>query len=251
MFMPGHDAKLKGRLLQQARQGSTDALRELQRRHWDKFLLSGTSSVPATWASGDPPNDSAPAGADGSVRRDLKSIITNYELSSYRESLLEQIFCADLLQGCWMGGFPPVEIDRPLVDFQGYDLVLTCQGITRHVQLKATKGRVSVHRALGSKASACVINLLPFVAGNPRRVNFTYLFWGAAPGEPLDLRDLKAARKTINVRGRDGIFAKPERTHHVEVPSSYFETLTGVDALASRLFGVPPEASNPTMTEKD
>jgi hypothetical protein len=209
-------------------------------------LPNRASSVPVPRATADRQADSIPTSGHGSTDRDLESFITSYELSSYRENLLEQIFCSELLQGCWTGGFPPVEIDRPFVDFQGYDLLVTCQGITRHIQLKATKGRVSVHRALGSKASACVINLLPFVAGTPRRVHFSYLFWGAAPGEPLDLRGLKAARKTINVRGRDGIFAKPERTHHVEVPPSYFEALSGVEALASRLFGVPAEVSQPT-----
>lgn len=244
MFVPGHDAKLKSRLLQQVRYGSADALAELERRGWDKFLPDTTSSVPAPSATPHHQDGSVQATGDGSADRDLQSFITSYELSSYRENLLEQIFCAELLQGCWTGGFPPLEIDRPFVDFQGYDLVVTCQGVTRHIQLKATKGRVSVHRALGSKPSACVINLLPFVAGTPRRVHFTYLFWGAAPGEPIDLRGLRAAKKTTNVRGRDGIFAKPERTHHVDVPSSYFEALGGVEALAMRHFGVPAEDSH-------
>lgn len=92
--------------------------------------------------------------------RSLWDLVRSFELSSYRENLFEQIFCSEFLQGCWLAGLPPIEIDRPFVDFQGYDLVATCAGITRHIQLKASRGgQIAVHRNLGLKPSACVVNL--------------------------------------------------------------------------------------------
>jgi hypothetical protein len=54
--------------------------------------------------------------------------------STYRESLLEAIFVADLVQACAMASRPWVELARGFVDFQGYDLVATCGDITRHIQ---------------------------------------------------------------------------------------------------------------------
>src|SRR4051794_783581 len=66
----------------------------------------------------------------------LAELVQSFKLSSYRANLFEQIFCAELLQGCWLAGLPPVEIDRPFVDFQGYDLVATCRQVTRHIQLR-------------------------------------------------------------------------------------------------------------------
>src|SRR5438874_13241347 len=69
------------------------------------------------------------------VSRSLEDLVRSYELSSYRESLFAQLFVAELLQGCWIAGLKPVEIDRPAVDFQGYDLVATCAGVVRHTLL--------------------------------------------------------------------------------------------------------------------
>src|SRR5213080_4688345 len=116
------------------------------------------------------------------VSGSLEDLVRSYQLSSYRESLLAQLFVAELLQGCWIAGLEPVEIDRPAVDFQGYDLVASCAGVVRHIQLKAKKGRVSVHRALSQKPSACVINLEPAVTESPPRIRFTYRFFGSPAG---------------------------------------------------------------------
>ncbi len=170
------------------------------------------------------------------TERSLEDLIRSFELSSYRENLLEQIFCAELLQGWWQAGLPPVELDRPFVDFQGYDLVATCGSITRHMQLKATRGLVTAHRALASKPSACVINLVPRVEGTPKRILFSYRFYGQTPGTPLDLTGFKAARKTVNVRQAGGEFAKPERLNHVVIPNSRFVSLESAVDLSRRLF---------------
>jgi hypothetical protein len=170
--------------------------------------------------------------------RDLGDLLTSFEQSTYRENVLEQLFCGELLQAAWVLGYPPLEIDRPFVDFQGYDLVASCAAITRHVQLKATRGQVIVHQALAEKPSGCVINLRPSVEGAPPRIGFTFDFFGEAPGEQLDISGLKRAKKSINTRQSDGTFAKGERLHHVAVPRSAFHGHgLSTDDLLLQLFG--------------
>jgi hypothetical protein len=155
-----------------------------------------------------------------------------------------------LLQGCWLADLAPVEIDRPFVDFQGYDLVATCAQITRHIQLKGTRGRISVHRALAEKPSACVVNLE--VSGTDPRISFQYRYFGGLPGVAMNIEGFSAARKSINTRSADGDFRKAEREHHVMVPSNRFsKPLTIVD-LARALFGsgktTPPVSGPPALT---
>src|SRR4051794_37851447 len=102
----------------------------------------------------------------GSKASTLASLLSSFELSSYRESLLEQLFVADLVQGCWAAGLPPVELSHALVDFRGYDLVATCGSMTRHIQLKAVAGKAArwdLHRSLAEKPSGCCVLLRPKV----------------------------------------------------------------------------------------
>jgi hypothetical protein len=40
----------------------------------------------------------------------LAELVRRFVLSSYRENLFEQIFCAELLQGCWLAGLQLVEM---------------------------------------------------------------------------------------------------------------------------------------------
>lgn len=93
----------------------------------------------------------------------LAALARSHEESTYRESLLESIFVAELVQSCAMTGRPWVEIARGFVDFQGYDLVATCGRITRHIQLKSSKPGVDLHRALADKPSGCCIITAPYV----------------------------------------------------------------------------------------
>jgi hypothetical protein len=176
--------------------------------------------------------------------RDLGELLTSFEQSTYRENVLEQLFCGEVLQAAWALGYPPLEIDRPFVDFQGYDLVVSCAAVTRHVQLKATRGQVVVHQMLAEKPSGCVINLRPTVAGAPARIGFAFDFFGEAPGEQLDISGLKRAKKSINTRQPDGTFAKDERIHHVAVPRSAFNGRgLSTDGLLLQLFGELSELS--------
>ncbi len=169
--------------------------------------------------------------------RHLQELIAGFELSTYRENAFEQLFCSELLQAAWMQGLDPLEIDRPFVDFAGYDLVITCGDVSRHTQLKATAGQMKIHRALADKPSGCVVNLRPAVDGDPPRIRFRYDLFAGAPGLPLDLAGLPAARKAHNTRQLDGSFAKSERLRHVVVPRSRFSKNLDVDELLRGLFG--------------
>ncbi|HEV3164123.1 MAG TPA: hypothetical protein VGZ22_08830 [Isosphaeraceae bacterium] len=175
------------------------------------------------------------------MSRSLVALIQSFEMSTYRENLFEQIFCSELLQGAWVAGLAPVEIDRPFVDFQGYDLVATCGAVTRHIQLKASRGgQLTVHRALALKPSACVVNIVARIVGDPERIAFTYRFFGSQPGQPLNLSGLKPAKKVVNTRQPDGEFAKSDRPNHLRVPHGRFSEPTDIVGLASVLFGTAP-----------
>jgi len=169
--------------------------------------------------------------------RPLTELHTTWQLSSYRESVLEQVFCAELLQAAWICGYDPVEISRPFVDFQGYDLELTAGRLARHVQLKATKGRIVIHEALASKPAACLINLRP--AAVEDRTVLTYDFFGSPPGTPLDLTGLKQAKKSTNSLQPDGSWSKNERQHHRVVPITKCERNLNIAQLLALLFGTP------------
>jgi hypothetical protein len=172
----------------------------------------------------------------------LAELERSFTLSSYRENLLEQIFCAELLQGCWLADLPPVEISRPFVDFQGYDLVATCGPVTRHIQLKATRGRIAVHEAMAKKLSACVINLVVVGSTDPR-IHLRYQYYGGAPGEPMSIEGFARARKAVNTRDEAGAFRKAEREHHVVIPGGRFKGPMDIVELAHALFGYQQPAA--------
>lgn len=169
--------------------------------------------------------------------RPLTDLHKSWQLSSYRESVLEQLFCAELLQAAWVGGYDPVEISRPFVDFQGYDLELTVGRVSRHVQLKATSRQIALHEALEAKPAACMINLRPAAVDD--RTVFTYDFFGSPPGQPLDLTGLKPAKKSTNSLQADGSWSKNERLHHRIVPITKCDRGLTIEQLLTLLFGAP------------
>lgn len=173
---------------------------------------------------------------DDGLRR-LHALAKSHEESTYRESLLEAVFIAELVQSCAMAGRPWVEIARAFVDFQGYDLVATCGSVTRHIQLKSSRPGVDLHRALTEKPSACCVITVPYVDSDRRRIGLDYLWFGGGPGTqlafPPDARPAKTARNVF----RDGEWMKVERKNHLRVGARHFEFLPSVDEVATRLFG--------------
>jgi hypothetical protein len=183
-------------------------------------------------------------GSPGAVAQ-LQQLVKTAELSSYRENLLEQLLSVELIQACWLRDLPPLELAHAFVDFSGYDLVASCGGVTRHIQLKATAGKIILHRALALKPSGCCVLLKPMATSQdetPPRITMTYRFLGGLPNEPLVIDAAwRPARGTRYARTSEGEFARPERTNHVEVPRSAFGRALDVDGLVTALFGDAPK----------
>lgn len=173
----------------------------------------------------------------------LHALLTNPDFSSYRESLLEQIFVADIVQAAWRAGLPPVELSHAFVDFRGYDIVATCGPITRHIQLKALAGRAKswpIHRDLASKPSGCCVLLLPSVVDDGARIHQRYRFFGADAGLAVALHGRPPARGRL-VRDAQGAAVHAEKPNHVSVRIGEFTRPAGADALVRQLF-IPSEA---------
>ena len=175
-------------------------------------------------------------------------LLSDPTLSSQRERFFEYLFLARLLAHSWFDRRQPVEVLRADVDGAGYDLVLECGGVLRHVQLKGSYGgaktaRQIVHRDLEKKPSACVVWMRvasPEVRtdreddGEGMNLRITYRYFGQEPGQPLrDLSDYPVARHT---RG-DRTGAKKPRRHHRVIPKRDFIEIGSIRQLALLLFG--------------
>ena len=160
------------------------------------------------------------------------------ERSSYREVLIEHLFIGDLLRALWPRR---AEVLKPQVDDGGYDLVVEVEGITRHIQLKASKRKAKtavqkIHRRLEKKPSGCVI----WIRFDERDFDLgPFLWFGGSPGEPLpSLSELKTVRHT---RG-NAAGVKRERPAHRIVPKGRFTPLDGITEVVEHLFGSPRSA---------
>jgi ADP-ribosyl-[dinitrogen reductase] hydrolase len=167
-------------------------------------------------------------------------------LSSLREKMLEHVFLADLSRALWRQGRRDFEILRAEVDRGGYDVVVECGGVTRHIQLKSThrngKAReVPIQLALGSKPSGCVVWLMY----DPMTMELGPFYWfGGAPGELLPDLGGKVVRHTKG--NKDGV--KAERRGLRMLPRNRFVRLETVDELALILFRT---AAAPSTREAD
>src|SRR5438105_4576529 len=82
--------------------------------------------------------------------------------SSLREKLIEHLFIGDLMRCLWRRGCREVEILRAEVDYSGYDVVVECSGVLRHIQLKssyrgAKTDNVNISVSLTRKPCGCVV----------------------------------------------------------------------------------------------
>lgn len=158
--------------------------------------------------------------------------------STLRERIIEHIFLGNLLKILWKRGITNVEVLRPEFDSQGYDLVLTCGSVTRHIQLKTKTGKgnkVSVSRALANKASGCVIWIV--VDGQTLELG-PFLWYGGDVGKPLpDISNCPVTRRTTpNASGK-----KPVRENHRDLRKSSFRTLSDMEELVALLLGQESE----------
>jgi hypothetical protein len=156
--------------------------------------------------------------------------------SSYREALLEHLFAGEVMKHLWLRGVHRIEVLKPQVDDGGYDLVLEANGITRHIQLKASHegsstAQVNVGLGLGEKPSGCVVWIV-FAADTLALGPFYWL--GGQPGERLpSINALKVARHTK----ADSKGVKGERVRVRVVRRSLFERVETVAGIVEKLFG--------------
>ncbi|GEJ56601.1 hypothetical protein [Anaeromyxobacter diazotrophicus] len=172
-------------------------------------------------------------------------------LSSYREQLVEYVFLSELLQDCWFRRRQKVDVLRADVDGAGYDLVLDCQGVIRHVQLKSMveggkRSHVDIQLSLCSQASGAVVMVV--LESDPARlVRLSYLALGGAPGKSLP--DISTFKVTKHSKGNaEGV--KAERPGLRCVPLSGFARLSTMADLSDWLFG-PPRAGYETAPSGD
>jgi hypothetical protein len=142
------------------------------------------------------------------------------------ENLVEHLFLADLLRHMWYDRGEVVEVAKAQVDSWGYDLVLTAQGKTRHVQLK-TSVPASVNELLVNREGGCIVAALP--KGRAQRV--FYRIWEAR----TDISHLPKAKKTVYRRGSE---VRQERVGHRKVPASLFSEPKDIASLCEILFPI-------------
>lgn len=158
-----------------------------------------------------------------------------YTDSSLREKIVEYGFVGELLRALWRRGQRDIEVLRAEVDRGGYDLVLHCNGVTRHVQLKsshreAATAKVTVNLKLAEKMSGCVIWIL---FDRETLELGPFLWFGGKPGEPLADLGTKIARHTkANSHGQ-----KLEKPGHRVVERRRFVALNSMAGLIHALFG--------------
>jgi hypothetical protein len=164
---------------------------------------------------------------------------SDYTESSFREKLLEHVFVSELLQEAWLNRHETVEVLRSEVDSSGYDLVLECNGVIRHVQLKSSRAdshtaQQTVNIKLAEKPSGCVVWLLFEEDTKSRRLKLDYLFFGSDPNEPLpSLDSFRVGKHTrANAKGH-----KSERPGTRVIPKGKFTKISGIAELMDRLFG--------------
>ena len=160
----------------------------------------------------------------------------NFLKSSYREKLIEHLFIGEILKLSWMSDQCSIEVSKPEVDSQGYDLIIENNSCLRHVQLKtsAIGARASgqkVHVALGHKHSGCVV----WIYFNEDTLQLgPFLFFGNEPGKPLpNIQEFRIAKHTkANAQG-----TKNERPEIRVIPKGQFTVLNSIEELSGALFG--------------
>ncbi|MDP3849819.1 MAG: hypothetical protein Q8Q59_04890 [Luteolibacter sp.] len=163
-----------------------------------------------------------------------------FRKSTFFEQLTEHVFISEILQESYYGNGMTVEVLRSEIDASGYDLVLECNGVMRHVQLKTsgTAGRTAVqkvHTALAVKPSGCVVWIIRDEDPETRRMRLSYRFFGGLPGEPLpSLAGFKVAKHSKgNAAGE-----KKERPAIRVIPKSKFRAIESTRELVQVLFGI-------------
>jgi hypothetical protein len=155
--------------------------------------------------------------------------------STLRENIIEHLFAGEILRRLWQRGVVDAEILKGEFDAGGYDLVLTCRNVSRHIQLKVSRAggarsEVKVNLRLSEKPSGCVIWIV--VDDDLNLKNF--LWFGHQPGQPLpDLSEMSVVKhEKGNAKG-----IKALRPGHRLVKRNQFVPVETIDKLLSHVLG--------------
>lgn len=133
--------------------------------------------------------------------------------SNFYEQLVEHAFISELLQEAWFRYGKAVEVLRSEIDSFGYDLLLECNGIIRHMEIKtsgteAKRSFQNINMALAQKPSGCVVWLMRKEDESKNTINLKYLYFcgplaNHCPlSKPLKLQNIR--RATLKVSKRKG-----------------------------------------------
>lgn len=172
------------------------------------------------------------------MSKSLEELLREHSLSSYREGLIEHIFIAEIIQAAWLKG-KAIIVSKAEVDAWGYDIVLSSNGITRHIQLKSqTRNKsVTVNGKLAETPGACVIKAIPSISEDGQRIVLQYRLFQKGPNSRLDFSDLKNAKLTRYGKGSEGQAIRKTRPNHFKIPVSRFGPILNAEELVQKLFG--------------
>jgi len=174
-----------------------------------------------------------------------------YMKSTFYEQLVEHVFISEVLQEAWYYYGKTVEVLRSEVDASGYDVVLECNEVLRHVQLKTSRcesktARQKVNIALAAKPSGCIVWIVRSEDHESCRASLSYLFFGGASRMPLpSLEGFKVATHTKG--NAEGV--KKERAAIRVIPKAKFTSIATTRELVAVLFGLQGRA-NPIEIEQ-
>ena len=156
--------------------------------------------------------------------------------SQLRESITTHAFLAAIGTEIWRRGHFDAEILRAEFDAGGHDLVITANGVTRHIQLKAIKlsaksNSWGTSQRLADQRSGCVVVL--HIDDQNLRIRQFGLFAGP-PGQALP--DITGYRPTKHTKA-DSMGRKGVRKGRWEVPKSKFHHYDQLSGLYDALFG--------------
>jgi hypothetical protein len=155
--------------------------------------------------------------------------------SSNRENVIEHLFIGELLRCLWLRGVYNAEVLRSEVDSSGYDLVVDCDGLIRHIQLKASHrtaktSQQNVNVELSKKLSGCVI----WINFDERTLELGPFKWFGGPvGQPIRSLGNRVARHTKG--NSEGI--KTERKNIRTIRKKEFDEIENMEKLIEALFG--------------
>lgn len=154
----------------------------------------------------------------------------DYEVSVFREKMLLHFFLTDIYQHFWLERNDSLEILHSEIDNFGYDIVVSANGKTRHIQLKSlhsgsATSHFKINERLATKEGGCVI-IQEYSELNSSIVVVYHFF------EATKLEGYKIAKHTkANAEGK-----KNDRKGIKEVPKKQFKRYGSIGELIKEIF---------------